>query len=158
MKINEVKILLYLFLIAVFYIGGSLLLSPSGFFINVEKIDSVPIEKAIKNNTLIELARPDSVLKNIMKDDFYVYKYDFCYLENYGLLRLFNHRVTIDKQCYYKFIISKPLMELSEFKIQYNDLSTNLFNDIEGYNALKSSKVLIIVSKEGEILYKALYK
>ena len=155
---NKVRLLLYLLLIAVFYIGGSFIISPSNTFIHIGKVMSVPIEESVKNKTFIEVVNPSSVYINNIEDDFYVYKYNFRYFKSYGVFQLFKHKVTIDKQCYYKFIISKPLMELSEFEIQYNELSTNLFNDFEGYNTLKTSKVLITVSKDGEILYKALYK
>ncbi|WP_430532211.1 hypothetical protein [Myroides sp. C15-4] len=75
-----------------------------------------------------------------------------------GVLQLFKHRVTVNKQCYYKLIITDPLVELSEIKIQYNDLDTNLFNDFDGYNAMKEEEVMITVTQNDEVLYKALYK
>ncbi|AJH15414.1 hypothetical protein MPR_2243 [Myroides profundi] len=78
-------------------------------------------------------------------------------MKSYGILQLFKHRVIIDKQCYYKFIIADSLIDLSEFEIRYNDLKTNLFNDVEGFNTMKSNDVMIIIKYKDILMYKALY-
>ncbi|WP_353160107.1 hypothetical protein [Myroides odoratus] len=159
MKINKkIKIVLYCLLTAVIYYWGSIFIDPNSFFIQNHKINSVPKEEAIANKTFIEIVEPNIVYTNKMSYNFYVYKYDFSYLKSYGLLQLFKHRVTVDKQCYYKLIITDPLVELSEIGIQYNDLDTNLFNDVEGFNTMKKNDVMITVTQNDEVLYKALYK
>ena len=159
MMLNKrIKILLWFLVIVAVYIIGSLLISPHNTFIHIGKIVSVPKEKAIANKTFIEVVEPNIIYTNKMNYSFYVYKYDFSYSKSYGLLQLFKHRVTVNKQCYYKLIITDPLVELSEIEIQYNDLDTNLFNDFDGYNAMKEEDVMITVTQNDEVLYKALYK
>ncbi len=157
-KNKKIRIVLYCLLTTLIYYWGSILIDPSGFFIQNQKINSVPKEEAIENKTFIKVVEPTIVYTNKMSYNFYVYTYDFCYSKSYGVLQLFKHRVTVDKQCYYKLIITDPLVELSEIEIQYNDLDTNLFNDFDGYNAMKKEDVMITVMQNDEVLYKALYK
>jgi len=159
MRINKkIKIVLYSLLTVVIYYLGSILIDPNSFFIQNQKINSVPKEEAIENKTFIEIVEPNIVYTNKMSYNFYVYKYDFSYLKSYGLLQLFKHRVTVDKQCYYKLIVTDPLVELSDIEIQYNDFDTNLFNDSEGFNTMKKNDVMITVTQNHKVLYKALYK
>lgn len=156
--INKKKLLLYIVFIIILYVTGSLIVSPSSTFVHIGKVNSVPKEESIKNKTFIEEVKPSFVFINSIQDDFYVYKYSFCYLKSYGVFQIFKHRVTVANQCYYKFMISDSLKELSKINIQYNDLTTNLFNDYDGYNTKKNKEVLIIVNYCDTIVYKALYK
>ncbi|MGG5511353.1 hypothetical protein ACPDHN_15535 [Myroides odoratimimus] len=154
---KKLKIFSYSALVLIIYFISSILIDPNGFFIQNQKINSVPKEEAITNKTFIEILEPQLVFVNQMKKYFYVYTYNYSYLKSYGILQLFKHRVIIDKQCYYKFIIADSLIDLSEFEIQYNDLKTNLFNDIEGFNTMKSNDVMIIIKYKDILMYKALY-
>lgn len=158
MAVNKKKYLLYIVLFILLYVIGSFVLSPTGFFVNHERINSVPMEKAIENKTIIELAKPNLVYVNSMEDEFYAYKYKFCYLKSYGLLSLFKHRVIVDNQYYFKFIVLNSLKETSQIEIQYNNLETNLFNDVDGYNAFEGEEILVTVSRDDKVIYKALYK
>lgn len=154
---KKLKIFLYSILAVIVYYIGSILIDPNGFFVQNQKINSVPKEEAITNKTFIKIIEPQSVYINKTNNNFYVYTYNYSYLKSYGILKLFKHKVVIDKQCYYKFIITDSLIDLSEIEIEYNDLKTNLFNDIEGFNTMKSNDVMIIVKYKGKIIYKALY-
>lgn len=156
--INKKKLLLYIVFIIILYIAGSLIVSPSSTFVHIGKVNSVPKEESIKNKTFIEEVKPSFVFINSIQDDFYVYKYSFCYLKSYGVFQIFKHRVTVANQCYYKFMISDSLKELSEIGVQYNDLETNLFNDVDGYNAFEGEEILVTVSRDDKVIYKALYK
>ncbi|SEJ29568.1 hypothetical protein SAMN04488018_12243 [Myroides marinus] len=154
---KKLKIFLYSVLALVVYYIGSILIDPNGFFVQNQKINSVPKQEAIANKTFIKIVKPQCVYINNMKNDFYVYTYNYSYLESYGILQLLKHRVVIDQQCYYKFIITDSVVDLSEIEIQYNDLKTNLFNDVEGFNTMKSNNVMIVIKHKDILLYKALY-
>lgn len=67
---KKLKIFSYSALVLIIYFISSILIDPNGFFIQNQKINSVPKEKAITNKTFIEILEPQLVYVNQMKKDF----------------------------------------------------------------------------------------
>lgn len=153
------KYILSVISLVLLYIVLSIGLSKDHRFVNNKKIMSIPKEKSIENNTFLELAQPKIIYLNKIENEFYVYKFLFCYYKSYGLLNIFEHKVINKKQCYYKFEFNKVLSsdELSNYIIIYNNEKYTLFDDFEGYNSFKDEIVEVELYYKDSLLLKAIY-